>query len=622
MKRGIIWGLLTFLIVTSLVLASCNKTTTSTSTPTTTTKTTVTTTTTTTTKTTTPTTTTSTTTSVTGNWWDSLGTPQYGGALTFAINTDPTSFDPHDGTQPTQIYQLWYDQYFTTDWKVDPAVNPYHFGFWGNSWAAGWLVQTWEFTSPGTFVMHLRPGIHWQNIAPANGRELVASDVVFHFNRMMGLGDGYTAPAQYLGSNSAWAPLKSVSAPDKYTIIMTWNTPNPEVALENLQAGGGECTVENPEAVKLWGNLSDWHHAVGTGAFILKDYVSGGSATVVKNPDYWGYDERHPENKLPYVDKITYLVIPIQTTALAAFRTGKIDDYESATYQIAQQMQKTNPDTVVISFPSRNNTDSIDIRVGNAPYTDVRVRQALQMAIDLPTIAATLYGGTTDPSPSTLTSNYMTGWGFPYSQWPQDLKDQYAYNPTGAKKLLADAGYPNGFNTNIVVVPEVNMDVLQAVKSYFAVIGVNMDIKIMDAPSWNSYVLVNHKNDQLSMRQVGTIGLTFYPLRQIIKFAYGNGSNISLVNDPVYNAFPPRAQNATSSDELKQVMIEANKFVAQQHYSVSLLEPMVYDLLQPWFKGGYNGQYGAISGTSGPEIASFYQARFWVDQSLKKSMGH
>jgi len=470
--------------------------------------------------------------------------------------------------------------------------------------------------------MHLRQGIHWQNIAPANGREFVASDVVFHFNRLMGLGDGYTAPAAYLGTNSAWAPMKSVTAPDKYTVVMVWTTPNPEVALENLEAGGGECDVECPEAVKQWGNLSDWHHAIGTGPFILNDFVSGGSASFIKNPDYWGYDERHPQNKLPYVDKVTYLVIPDQSTALAAFRTGKIDDYESATYQISQLMQKTNPNTVVVSFPSRNNTDSIDIRVGNAPYTDIRVRQALQMAIDLPTIAATLYGGTTDPSPSTLTSNYMTGWGFPYSQWPQDLKDQYAYNPTGAKKLLADAGYPNGFNTNIVVVPEVNMDVLQAVKAYFAVIGVNMDIRVMDDPSWNSYVLVSHKNDQLSERQVGTIGLTYYPLRQVIKFALGNGSNIPLVNDPVYNAFGPAAQNATSSDVLKAVMVDANKYVAQQHYCVSLLEPMVYDLLQPWFKGGYNGQYGAISGTSGPEMANFYQARFWVDQNLKKSMGY
>ena len=60
--------------------------------------------------------------------------------------------------------------------------------------------------------------------------------------------------------------------------------------------------LRDPEAVKQWGNLNDWHHAIGTGPFILTDFVAGSSATMVKNPNYWGYDERYPQNKLPYID--------------------------------------------------------------------------------------------------------------------------------------------------------------------------------------------------------------------------------------------------------------------------------------------------------------------------------
>jgi peptide/nickel transport system substrate-binding protein len=621
MKKGITWILLTCLVVASLVLASCNKTTTSTSTPTqtTTTKTN----TTTTANTTAPTTTTATTTTaVTGNWWDSLGTPQYGGAMILAINTDIASFDPQLGTNPVQIYDEYLEQLFTTDWTKNPAVFPYQLGFWSNDQAAGWLAKSWEFTSLGTIVIHLRHGIHWQNIAPANGRELVASDVVFHFDRMLGLGDGYTAPAPYLGTNSAWAPLTSVTATDNYTVVMQWNTPNPEVATENLEAPGGQVSIENPEAVQKWGNLNDWHHAIGTGPFILTDFIGGSSATLVKNPDYWGYDERYPQNRLPYVDKVTYLIIPDPATALSAFRTGKIDDFESASYQQAQAIHKTNPEIMQIPFPQANAV-SLNIRVGNAPFTDLRVRQALQMAIDLPTIAKTYYNSTADPFPSTLTSNYLTGWGFPYSQWPQDLKDQYAYNPTGAKKLLADAGFPNGFNTDIVVVNTADMDLLQIVKSYYTAIGVNMDIRVMDSSSWNGFVLTNHKQDALDARQpqAGSLGLAYYPLKQIIKFAYGNTSNTGLVNDPVFNAFTPSANAATSTDELKTIMTAANKYVAEQHFSISLLQPMQWDLTQPWLKG-YNGQYAAISASSGPMLAGFYQARFWIDQKLKSSMGH
>jgi len=529
----------------------------------------------------------------------------------------------HQGTSLTQIYDEYLEQLFTTDWTKNPAVFPYQFSFWSNDQAVGWLAQSWEFTSPATLVIHLRHGIHWQNIAPANGRELVASDVVFHFNRMLGLGDGYTAPAPYLGTKSVWAPLTSVTAPDKYTIVMQWNTPNPEVATENLQAPGGENAIECPEAVKLWGDLSDWHHAIGTGPFILNDFTSGSSAIFVKNPDYWGYDERYPQNQLPYVDKVTCLIIPDPTTALAAFRTGKVDELENVSYQQAQEIQKTNPDVIQIPFP-QGNTVTLNMRVGNAPFNDLRVREALQMAIDLPTIAKTYYNGAADPSPSTLTSNFLTGWGFPYSQWPQDLKDEYAYNPTGAKKLLADAGFPNGFNTDIVVVNTADMDLLQIVKSYYTAIGVNMDIRPMDSASWSAFVLTNHKQDALDARQptAGSLGLTFYPLRQIIKFALGNSSNSGLVNDPVFNAFGPSANAATSTDELKTIMTAANKYVAEQHFSISLLQPLQYDLGQPWFRGGYNAQYGAFPTASGATLPAFYHARFWIDQNLKKAMGY
>jgi len=87
---------------------------------------------------------------------------------------------------------------------------------------------------------------------------------------------------------------------------------------------------------------------------------------------------------------------------------------------------------------------TIDPRNDLKPYTDIRVRQALQQAIDLPTIAKTYYSGTVLPYPITLTSYAETGWGLPYDQWPQDLKDQYAYNPTAAKACLAAAVFPLG----------------------------------------------------------------------------------------------------------------------------------------------------------------------------------
>ena len=302
-------------------------------------------------------------------------------------------------------------------------------------------------------------------------------------------------------------------------------------------------------------------------------------------------------------------------------RTGKIDVMDGLSLQTVQSMKKTNPEILPITIPASGNGTTIDPRNDKAPFSDIRVREALQMAIDLPTIASSYYGGVCSPDPSSLTSNYMAGWGFPYAQWPQDVKDQYAYNPTAAKQLLAAAGYPNGFNTDCVVDTASDLDLLQMVKSYFAAIGVNMDIRPMDSASFTAFVRIGHKQDALAQSASGQNALTYAPFIQFVRYQPGNLANYMMINDPVFNAFYTSAMAATSTDEVKQIVIDANKYVAQQHFVISLLQPTLYSLYQPWLEG-YSSQYGAVSGSSGPELLFFYAARFWINQSLKTSLGH
>jgi ABC-type transport system substrate-binding protein len=321
------------------------------------------------------------------------------------------------------------------------------------------------------------------------------------------------------------------------------------------------------------------------------------------------------------VYSIKFLIIPDDYEALEMMRAGKIDIMDRVFLKQALAMQKTNPEIVQIFIP-RTPTVTILPRNDVKPFNDVRVRMALQKAIDLPAIAKSHYSGAIDPSPSTLTATkYMKGWGFPYEEWPQALRDQYAYDPAAARKLLADAGYPNGFKTNVIADTDGDMVLLKIVKSYFADIGVDMEIRPMDPASYTDYVENHHQHDQLVYRPYGPLGQTYAPLRVITRLHTGNSTNYCMVSDPVFDAFFDKATAAFGEAELKQVLKNANEYVARQHFAISLLQPLEYSLCQPWIKGYHAQIYSIWMGVGGASMLSFYGGRYWIDRNLKKSMG-
>jgi peptide/nickel transport system substrate-binding protein len=545
------------------------------------------------------------------HWWDKFGIPQYGGTITLRLDRDIVNFDPYYGSGMS-INAVFMEKLHTDDWTLDPTTFDYRIAFRPNTFVKAYVGTSWEITAPDTYVIHLRQGIHWQNIAPANGREFTADDVVYHFDREYALGGGFTKASTVASSASIFKNLKSVTATDKYTVTFVWNSTNPEVICENMATGGSDQFIENSDAVKQYGDVLDWHHAIGTGPFILKDFVSGSSATLVRNPDYWGYDERYPQNKLPYADGLKVLIMPDNATAMAAMRTGKVDVMSQVSRVNAASIQKTNPEIVQLSIPI-GQANTIDPRNDTAPFNDIRVRKAMQMAINLQDIATNYYQGTAEAVPASMTSRYMKGgYGFPYEDWPQDLKDEYAYNPAAAKKLLADAGFPNGFNTSIVVDAAADQDLLQIVKAAFANIGITMDIQVMDSPSWIAFVRNNRKYTQIAMPSSGDLGFTYEPMRQLNRYLTGYMANYNMVSDPVFDTYAPKAAASTSLTDIRQALRDANERVARQHYVISLLQPYTFELTQPWLKG-YTGQNSAFwGGTNGPQLLGFYAARFWI----------
>jgi len=619
-KNKVIWFGLSVLLVAAMLLASCSSSTTTTTTTRTTSSTT------TTTGTTTSATTTSatsaavtTSTSTTGHWWDSLGAPQYGGTITIRASTDITNFDPYNASQSPTIMGAWLEILNKHDWTLNPAVFDYKLTILNNDYVLPNLPASWEFSDPSTFVIHLRHGIYWQNIAPMNGREFVASDVAFHYDRESGLGYGYTTRNPNRGAPSTGTPqLVSVTATDKYTVTFAYSLPNPALIYSGFLGFGSTSCIEPPEIVQADKLIVDWHHAIGTGPFILTDFVAASSATLVRNPNYWGFDERFPQNKLPYAEGMKVLIIVNTNTALAAVRTGKIDVMDSIAWNTAQDMKKTNPEILQINVPA-GTCGTIDPRNDLSPYNNIKVRMALQKAINLPLIASTYFGGTVAGIPSSLTSMYQNGGGFPYESWPQSLKDEYSYDPTAAKQLLTDAGFA-GLHTNVIVDSSStqNQDLIQIIQSEFNSIGVTLDIQLMDSASWVSYVMTNHKADALVMRGTGALGQTQSPTAQLNRLRTGVSYNYLMISDPILDKNYADAMASTDPAVAFSILESENEYVAKQHFTISLLTVNGFSLCQPWLIG-YNAQQQS-TGANAVNMG-FYGARFWVNQSLKKSMG-
>jgi peptide/nickel transport system substrate-binding protein len=540
--------------------------------------------------------------------------------MTLSLKSNPSSFDVYSVGGAMNVINAYQEKLFGDNWTLDPKVFGYNIDFRPTNYVVGNLAESFEFTDPHTFVVHIRQGIHWQNISPVNGREFTSADVLYHYFRNFGLGSSYT-PSPLYSTTAAYQDIVSLTAPDKYTVNFKFKTFLPEFILESLESISTSLDMEPHEAVDQWGNLTDWHHAIGTGPFILSDFVSGSSVTLVKNPTYWAYDGRYPQNQLPYVDTLKLLVITDPATTLAAVRTGKIDFMDGVSLSASQQMAKTNPSILQILTPG-SACETIDPRNDKAPFTDIRVRQAMQQAIDLTSIANNYYGGTTLPYPSALTSRFEAGWGWDYPQWPQDIKDQYAYNPTAAKQLLAAAGFPNGFTTTCVVDAAGDLDLIQIVKSYLAAVGITMNVQTMESTSMLVWLNAG-KNDALINRiGNGPLGLSYEPSRQINRFATATTvNNYSYGFDPAIETDYENAMAAADVDTVKALLLDVNKIVVQKHFVVSLLIPMNHVLCQPWLKG-YNGQARSVIGQGTPLMLGFYTSRFWIDQKLKSSMGY
>jgi peptide/nickel transport system substrate-binding protein len=553
---------------------------------------------------------------VEAHWWDEFGEPQYGGTITIPAGTYMSNFDTY--SFPGAEWDFYYETLFQSDWTLDRSIWPMNTTYTPEQYLVGHLVESWEVVDPQTVVLTLRQGIHWQDKPPVNGRELTAADIQAHYDRQMGIrdfanDDGTPNPAPMLaGWYASW---ESVTATDTYTFEVKFKSPTGQ-AIANLADPAVFNEIEAPEWVALSDEeRADWHNAVGTGPWMLTDFVEGSSLTFSKNPNYWGTDPRYPENQLPYADTLEVLIMPDQAARQAALRTGQIDIVGGGTTLTWPQMQaisSTNPEMQYKGIPA--GTLGVKMRLDEAPFTDIRVRQALNMAIDRAGITESIFGGAGESVPCGLITSAYTGYAYAYEDWPQELKDAYAYNPEGAKALLAEAAAdgiftPNelgGFDTEVLGSSGGDTQYLEIFKSEFLDIGVNMEITLMETAAYEAFFRSPDHHGMVT----GGGGFTFNPMNSLQQFwSEGADQGASMVDDPDYDALYDQYL-AASGDEAMRISREADKHVIENHWLVTTGESYsAFNAWQPWIKGA--------SGESLFWGCQVWLSRIWIDQSLR-----
>ena len=361
------------------------------------------------------------------------------GTLVVALSTFPNSLDgnltaernAHNAAAGLYDSLVWIDD----DGEIVPA-----------------LAKDWVISDDGLeYIFNLRQDVFFHNGEPFN-----ADAVVYSW-------EFYRNPE--LAWNERWRLADNVEKVDEFTVRVTTEEPKPLL----LRTMAIDWSMVPPLYHQEVGEIEFGNNPVGTGPFEFVEWIKGDRIVLRANPNYWheGY---------PKVETVIFRPIPESSTRVAAIQTGEVDIVGRLNADEAASLQGV-PGVEVISYPvSRvfyiafNNVTS---GVGQ-PTENPLVRQAMNYAVDMEAIVDALFDGQAKPSTGFVATGEM-GYG---------VVEPFGYDPEKALELLADAGYPDGFEMGFACPAGAYTnfeEVCQAIQAFLAEVGIVTDLEIMES---------------------------------------------------------------------------------------------------------------------------------------------
>jgi peptide/nickel transport system substrate-binding protein len=305
------------------------------------------------------------------------------------------------------------------------------------------LASSWTVAPDGlTYTFHLRPDARF-----SNGTPVTASDVVYSIQRSRAFSGGW---------GFLLTAVKAITAPDSHTVVITLSQPHAPL-LADLAMYAYSVLPEN--LVKAQGS-SFFQHPVGSGPFMVTSYSPDSEVDLARNPYFYG--------SKPKISKVKVLIVPDDNTRVLMLESKKADVIENPPGNLVSEIDKT-PGLSVQLYPSTR-VDFVQLDEHFKPFKSPLVREALNYAINRKAIVSLAYQGHATPGASFM----------PYKMkfFDSSLKP-YPYDPTKAKQLLAQAGYPHGFSTFLITVSGDVAGQAEAIvlKSELAAVGITVSIQ-------------------------------------------------------------------------------------------------------------------------------------------------
>ncbi len=312
-----------------------------------------------------------------------------------------------------------------------------------------WLAERWYTTDNLNYTFFLKKDVRFHN-----GREFTASDVKFVLERALN-------PETKHPHRKHYEDIASIHVRDPYTVTISLKQPNASFLLNLARQGSVVYPQEAVETMKS--------HPVGTGPFVFAEWVRGDRIVLTKNPSY------HVKG-LPSLDRVTFRFIPDPNAALAALKAGDVDVLAFGLGPEHVPELRKDPRFTVIQGDTTNDV-ILALNNSRKPFDDVRVRRAITHAINKDEVIRGAMFGFGHPLGSNID---------PLNPYYLDLAKAVPYDPEKAKKLLAEAGYPNGLEATLKVPPQYYYTVRsgEVIASQLAKVGIKVKLEQIEWGQW------------------------------------------------------------------------------------------------------------------------------------------